>query len=49
VPAVKLAVIDSLDKALRKNADGSVDIYVDPKPPAGMEANWIQTPPGKNW
>jgi hypothetical protein len=41
--------VDSLDKALRKNADGSVDIYVGPKAPTGMEANWIYTPPGKNW
>ena len=41
--------VDSLDKSVRKNADGSVDIYVGPKAPAGMEANWIYTPPGKNW
>jgi hypothetical protein len=41
--------VDSLDKGLRKNADGSVDIYVGPKAPAGMEANWIYTPPGKDW
>ena len=41
--------VDSLDKAVRKNADGSVDIYVGPKAPAGMESNWIYTPPGKNW
>ena len=41
--------VDSLDKGVRKNGDGSVDIYVGPKPPAGMEANWIYTAPGKNW
>jgi hypothetical protein len=41
--------VDSLDKAVRKNADGSVDIDVGPKAPAGMEANWIYTPPGKKW
>jgi len=34
---------------LRKNQDGSVDIYVGPKPPAGFEKNWIPTIPGKNW
>jgi hypothetical protein len=34
---------------LRKNADGSVDIYCGPKPPAGFEMNWIPTVPGKNW
>ncbi len=46
--STRLAVA-SLDKGLRKNADGSVDIYVGPKAPAGMEANWIYTPPGKDW
>jgi len=34
---------------LRKNPDGSVDIYCGPKPPAGFEKNWIPTVPGKNW
>jgi len=41
--------VDSLDKGVRKNADGTVDIYIGPKAPAGQEANWIYTPPGKNW
>ena len=34
---------------LRKNADGSADIYCGPKAPAGFEKNWIPTVPGKNW
>jgi hypothetical protein len=34
---------------LRKNADGSVDIYCGPKVPDGFENNWIPTLPGKNW
>jgi hypothetical protein len=34
---------------LRKNEDGSVDIYCGPKAPAGGEQNWIPTVPGKNW
>jgi hypothetical protein len=34
---------------LRKNGDGSVDIYVGPKAPPGFEKNWIPTVPGKNW
>ena len=34
---------------LRKNEDGSVDIYTGPKAPAGFEKNWIPTVPGKNW
>jgi hypothetical protein len=34
---------------LVKNSDGSVDTYFGPKAPAGKEANWIQTSPGKGW
>jgi hypothetical protein len=34
---------------LRKNPDGSVDIYTGPTAPAGFEQNWIPTVPGKNW
>jgi len=34
---------------LKKNADGSVDIYCGPVAPAGLESNWIPTVPGKNW
>jgi hypothetical protein len=34
---------------LRKNDDGSVDIYCGPKAPGGFEKNWIPTVPGKNW
>jgi hypothetical protein len=28
---------------MRKNQDGSVDIYFAPKPPKGLESNWIPT------
>ncbi len=31
------------------NADGSVDLYFGPTPPAGKDNNWIQTVPGKGW
>jgi hypothetical protein len=31
------------------NPDSSVDVYFGPTPPAGKEANWIQTVPGKGW
>lgn len=41
--------LGSLDKELRKNADGSVDIYIGPKAPAGQESNWLYTEPGKKW
>jgi hypothetical protein len=34
---------------LIENADGSVDLYFGPKAPAGKEANWIATVPGKGW
>jgi hypothetical protein len=34
---------------LMMNADGSVDLYYGPKAPAGKDANWTQTVPGKNW
>src|SRR6478672_4842737 len=34
---------------LRKNEDGSVDIYCGSKAPAGFEKNWIPTVTGKNW
>lgn len=39
----------SSEKSLQKNADGTVDVYFGPKPPAGKSANWIQTVPGKSW
>ena len=41
--------LGSLDKDLRKNADGSVDIYIGPKAPVGQESNWLFTPAGKGW
>jgi hypothetical protein len=31
------------------NEDGSFDLYLGPKAPAGKEANWIQTVKGKGW
>ncbi|MFD1554995.1 DUF1254 domain-containing protein [Paraburkholderia silviterrae] len=40
---------DSYDNALRRNADGSVDLDFGPQPPAGNAANWIYTQPGKAW
>ncbi|WP_176954082.1 DUF1254 domain-containing protein [Paraburkholderia sartisoli] len=41
--------IDSLDNALQRNADGSVDLYFGPTPPSGKASNWIYTMPGKLW
>ena len=41
--------IDSNKETLLRNTDGSVDIYVGPQPPAGMESNLIQSVPDKGW
>jgi hypothetical protein len=42
------AARSSLDK-LNTNADGSIDFYFAPKAPAGLEANWIETVPGRGF
>jgi hypothetical protein len=34
---------------LKKNADGSVDIYIGAKPPDGMSANWLPTDPARRF
>ena len=41
--------LDSYKKGMKKNADGSVDVYFSPKPPKGQESNWLQTIPSKAW
>jgi hypothetical protein len=41
--------VGSQTKGLLVNADGSVDIYFGPKPPAGKENNWVQTIPETGW
>jgi hypothetical protein len=41
--------VSSQNKDVKINADGSVDVWFGPKPPAGMENNWVQTLPGKGW
>ncbi|MBR1149504.1 DUF1254 domain-containing protein [Bradyrhizobium sp. JYMT SZCCT0428] len=51
------ALIKNVDRASRasnasdvkKNSDGSVDIYVGAKAPAGQEANWIPTDPARKF
>jgi hypothetical protein len=51
------ALIRNMDRASRgsnaadvkKNPDGSVDLYVGPKAPAGQEANWIPTDPARKF
>jgi len=41
--------VSSQTKGLQVNADGSVDVFFGPKPPAGKANNWVQTIPGKGW
>ena len=36
-------------KDVKKNADGSVDIYFGPKPPKGKESNWLPTDPKRRF
>jgi len=51
------ALIKGVDRAsrasnvqeLKKNADGSVDIYIGPKAPDGEESNWIPTDPQRKF
>ena len=41
--------IDSNMKNVKKNADGSVDIYLGPKAPKGKESNWLPTDPKRRF
>lgn len=41
--------VGSQTKGIKKNEDGSCDIYFAPKPPKGYEKNWVETIPGKGW
>jgi hypothetical protein len=51
------ALVKNVDRASRasnnadvkKNADGSVDLFVGAKPPAGQESNWIPTDPARKF
>jgi hypothetical protein len=45
----RLPSIGSQKQGLVVNPDTSVDVYFGPNPPAGHEANWAQTVPGKAW
>jgi hypothetical protein len=44
----KKATFSSTEE-LRKNADGSVDLYFGPRAPQGFEKNWIKTIPREGW
>jgi hypothetical protein len=51
------ALIKNMNRASRasnaadvqKNPDGSVDLYISPKAPAGQESNWIPTDPAREF
>jgi hypothetical protein len=43
------AGVNSLSEGLKKNLDGSYDIFFGQRAPKGKESNWIQTIPGKSW
>ena len=45
----KTAGLDSNQSGIKKNSDGSVNVWFGPKPPRGQENNWVQTMPGKGW
>ena len=45
----KLAGVDSNDKNMKANADGSYTIWFGPKAPKGHEGNWVQTMPKKSY
>ncbi len=45
----RLPGLDNNGKGLKKNDDGSYDIYIGPKAPEGWEGNWMQSVPGKGW
>lgn len=41
--------LDSYNQTMKRNTDGSVDIYFGPEPVRGKESNWIYTAPGKTF
>jgi hypothetical protein len=43
----KVVGLDSYDQQMKKNPDGSVDLYFAPQPPSGHESNWISTQVGQ--
>ena len=45
----KFPTIGSQTEGMKKNADGSYDLYFAPTAPKGQEGNWLQTVQGKSW
>ena len=46
---IEKSSIDSNMKDVKRNADGSIDIYFGPKPEKGKEANWLKTDPKRRF
>jgi hypothetical protein len=42
-----VVTLDSYSRTMKRNPDGSVDVHFGPKAPAGKDANWIYTAPGR--
>ena len=45
----RFPTVGSQTEGMKKNADGSYDIYFAPKAPKGQEGNWVQTLPRRSW
>ena len=45
----KFPTLGSQTEGVKKNPDGSYDLYFAPEAPKGQEGNWLQTVPGKSW
>jgi len=41
--------VNSYERDLATNDDGSIDVYFGPRPPGGKQANWIYTAAGGSW
>lgn len=41
--------VGSLTDGMKKNADGSYDVFFGPSAPKGKEGNWLATVPNKSW
>jgi hypothetical protein len=42
-------MVGSLTEGLKKNKDGTIDVYFGPKAPKGESANWMPTVKGKRF
>ena len=41
--------VNSYERGIEANGDGSIDLYFGPRAPAGKELNWVYTAPGGTW